>query len=72
MNKMLSPKVHERLKQEGAILRKRRENLALSRQVVAEALECSASLIQHIENGKDNNFVIIELLRKYYDFCEGR
>lgn len=69
---MLTPNVKKRLKQEGAILRERRENLGLSRQDVANAIERSMSLIQHIENGEDNNFTVIEQLHKYYDFCEGK
>lgn len=69
---MLTPNIKKRLKLEGEILRERRQNLALSRQDVANAIERSASLIQHIENGEDNNFTVIEQLHKYYDFCEGK
>lgn len=69
---MLNPNVKKRLKEEGIKLRERRENLGLSRQDVANAIERSMSLIQHIENGHDNNFTVIEQLHKYYDFCEGK
>ena len=69
---MLTPNIKKRLKLEGEILRERRQNLALSRQDVANAIDRSASLIQHIENGEDNNFTVIEQLHKYYDFCEGK
>lgn len=69
---MLNPNVKKRLKEEGIKLKERRLNLGLSRQDVANAIERSASLIQHIEQGNDNNFTVIEQLHKYYDFCEGK
>lgn len=71
MRKLCPPSVWKRLKKEGTLLKTRRENLGLSRQVVANAIERSASLIQHIEEGRDNNFTVIEQLHKYYDFVEG-
>lgn len=69
---MLTPNIKRRLVDEGIKLKERRLNLGLSRQDVANAIERSASLIQHIEQGNDNNFTVIEQLHKYYDFCEGK